>query len=69
MHRSARLFGADVLLLTRPQVCAVCGETQTPTWRRAGGQLLCNACGLRRYRQMAKSDKKVAALARPKADD
>lgn len=69
MHRSARLFGADVSLLTVPQVCAACGETQTPTWRRAGGQLLCNACGLRRYRQMAKSDKKAAASARPKADD
>ena len=39
------------------QVCAQCGETNTPTWRRAGGQLLCNACGLRRYRAMARSNK------------
>jgi GATA zinc finger len=39
------------------QVCAQCGETNTPTWRRAGGQLLCNACGLRRYRAMARGNK------------
>lgn len=51
------------------QVCAQCGETNTPTWRRAGGQLLCNACGLRRYRAMARSDKKKnGASPSPAAD-
>jgi hypothetical protein len=51
------------------QVCAQCGETNTPTWRRAGGQLLCNACGLRRYRAMARSNKeKLGAGASPPRD-
>lgn len=28
--------------------CEECGTTETPTWRRWGPTLLCNACGLRR---------------------
>lgn len=36
-------------------VCALCGEVDTPTWRRFEGQLMCNACGLRRTRAAAKA--------------
>ena len=51
------------------QVCAQCGESNTPTWRRAGGQLLCNACGLRRYRAMARSNReKAGASGSPPSD-
>lgn len=34
----------DIMLLQ----CEECGTTETPTWRRWGPTLLCNACGLRR---------------------
>ena len=29
------------------QSCAKCGRTETPTWRRAGKLIFCNACGLK----------------------
>ncbi|BDA42199.1 hypothetical protein COCOBI_03-0860 [Coccomyxa sp. Obi] len=40
--------------------CEECGTTETPTWRRWGPTLLCNACGLRR-----KKSPKSGATARP----
>ncbi|CAL8468110.1 g7649 [Coccomyxa elongata] len=39
--------------------CEECGTTETPTWRRWGPTLLCNACGLRRK----KSPKSAVARA------
>lgn len=39
--------------------CEECGTTETPTWRRWGPTLLCNACGLRRK----KSPKSAGARA------
>ena len=41
--------------------CEECGTTETPTWRRWGPTLLCNACGLRRK----KSPKSSAAARAP----
>jgi membrane protease subunit (stomatin/prohibitin family) len=35
------------------QVCSECGTDTTPTWRRNGPALLCNACGLRRRKLAA----------------
>ena len=37
------------------QVCSECGTDTTPTWRRNGPALLCNACGLRRRKLAAAS--------------
>jgi len=28
------------------QVCTNCGTVHTPLWRKEGGQLMCNACGI-----------------------
>lgn len=50
--------------LVRPpgnvECCRICGTTESPEWRRseAGIKDLCNACGLRLARQVAKRDGK-----------
>lgn len=47
----------------RLQVCAECGTTNTPTWRRSGRRLMCNACGLRRSRSMRSARQNANAAA------
>lgn len=51
-------MGAGVL-----QKCLSCEATKTPMWRNGpcGNKTLCNACGVRLYRQQSKVPKKVRA--------
>ena len=48
--------------------CEECGTSETPTWRRDGPTLLCNACGLRRKknpnRGLLQQQQQAAAAAR-----
>lgn len=41
-------FGGPASKRPSNNKCEECGTTETPTWRRWGPTLLCNACGLRR---------------------
>jgi hypothetical protein len=43
--------------------CEECGTTETPTWRRDGPVLLCNACGLRRKKNPQRLQQQQAAAA------
>jgi len=53
-----------VLLLANPKTCVGCGTTKTPQWREgpAGPKTLCNACGVRRYREKNNCEKAPKAL-------
>eukprot|EP00884_Botryococcus_braunii_P016516 jgi/Botrbrau1/3548/Bobra.0078s0005.1 len=47
----------------QPKACSRCAATKTPMWRNgpAGAKTLCNACGVRLYRQTSKVPKKGEA--------
>ncbi len=55
--------GAPAAKRSANNKCEECGTTETPTWRRWGPTLLCNACGLRRK----KSPRSAAARQLPPA--
>ncbi|KAK3817245.1 MAG: GATA zinc finger-domain-containing protein, partial [Benniella sp.] len=43
---------------SRSGICANCGQTQTPLWRKdAKGQSICNACGL--YARLHQRDRPI----------
>ena len=41
-----RMFELMAYFYPLPQVCANCGTTNTPLWRKDGTQHMCNACGI-----------------------
>lgn len=43
---SACISHAVLIAYMWSQVCTNCGTTSTPLWRKEGGQLMCNACGI-----------------------
>ncbi len=52
MLLSPELNAACLCLQGHEQSCAKCGKTETPTWRRAGKLIFCNACGLKHQRSV-----------------
>ena len=48
--------------------CVHCGTSRTPQWREgpAGPKTLCNACGVRRYREKNLSDKPGGSIRAPR---